>query len=455
MFGGGGLFGGRGNNQQNQQQGGFQNQQQPNQQQQYNQQGMNNQQPQGNGINRGGMNQMTQGGGGMMNQGMNQTNMMGGQQGLNQPMNQQQNMVRFNNQMPFNQNQNQNNLGGGGFNNAAFNNMMPQQQQQQQNNFQPNMQQNFQQQQPMQQQQQQNFQQPQPLVGPMVHQPQQMPGQMLTQQQPTNCPPLQYVSAPFGQQQQFNPQQQPANQGLVVGQGGQPLVVQPAGQPAQAPTYVISSQPQTSFLQQAGGQVQGGQQVVLAPPGTSNLVTSQHPASSQLVVVQPTSQPAPQVVQLVTSSGQPLTATPAPFLSAPTPQPIVVSQTVPLQSSSTNPPNPQNYTFDPAGLTPAQQLAYAQAQQQHQQQHLKKMRQRLPHVSGRELSTLQKQIKDLQHKQHLQTVQTLRLAQVQEKQAFNYLDTALKTRQPKNTYHRVGFHLKVLDLRKKWLESRN
>merc|ERR1719238_2597560 len=72
----------------------------------------------------------------------------------------------------------------------------------------------------------------------------------------------------------------------------------------------------------------GGQQVVLAPPGTSNLVTSQHPASSQLVVVQPTSQPAPQVVQLVTSSGQPLTATPAPFLSAPTPQPIVVSQTV-------------------------------------------------------------------------------------------------------------------------------
>merc|ERR1719239_743623 len=202
---------------------------------------------------------------------------------------------------------------------------------------------------------------------------------------------------------------------------------------------------------QAGGQVQGGQQVVLQPAGTSNLVTTTNPAQPNLVVVQPTSQPAPQVVQLVTSSGQPLTATPAPFLSAPTPQPIVVSQTVPLQSSSTNPQNPQNYTFDPAGLTPAQQLAYAQAQQQHQQQHLKKMRQRLPHVSGRELSSLQKQIKDLQHKQHLQTVQTLRLAQVQEKQAFNYLDTALKTRQPKNTYHRVGFHLKVLDLRKKWL----
>merc|ERR1712110_308747 len=91
----------------------------------------------------------------------------------------------------------------------------------------------------------------------MVHQPQQMQGQMV-QQQPTNCPPLQYVSAPFGQQQQqqqFNPQQQTANQGLVVGQGGQPLVVQPAGQPAQAPTYVISSQPppQTSFLLPVGG----------------------------------------------------------------------------------------------------------------------------------------------------------------------------------------------------------
>ena len=311
-------------------------------------------------------------------------------------------------------------------------------------------QQNFQQQ-PMQQQQQQpNFQQQGGMVGPMVHQSQQMQGQMLQQQQPTNCPPLQYVSAPFNQpqQQQFNPQPQQANQGLVVGQGGQPLVVQPAGQPAQAPTYVISSQPppQTSFLQQAGGVPQGGQQVVLQPAGTSNLVTTTNPAQPNLVVVQPTSQPAPQVVQLVASSGQPLTATPAPFLSAPTPQPIVVSQTVPLQSSSTNPPNPQNYTFDPAGLTPAQQLGYAQAQQQHQQQHLKKMRQRLPHVSGRELSSLQKQIKDLQHKQHLQTVQTLRLAQVQEKQAFNYLDTALKTRQPKNTYHRVGFHLKVLDL---------
>ena len=113
-------------------------------------------------------------------------------------------------------------------------------------------------------------------------------------------------------------------------------------------------------------------------------------------------------------------------------------------------PPPSSYpvvssnSFDPSGLTPAQQLAYAQAQQQHQQQHLKKMRQRLPHVSGRELQALHKQIKDLQQKQHLQTLQTLRLAQVQEKQAFNYLDSALKSRQkPANTYHRVNFQLKV------------
>ena len=117
------------------------------------------------------------------------------------------------------------------------------------------------------------------------------------------------------------------------------------------------------------------------------------------------------------------------------PTPLVVG---PSHATSSN-----SYNFDPSGLTPAQQLAYAQAQQQHQQQHLKKMRQRLPHVSGRELNNLHRQIKDLQHKQHQQTLQTLRLAQVQEKQAFNYLDSAFKTRQKPNTYHRVNFQLKV------------
>ena len=152
------------------------------------------------------------------------------------------------------------------------------------------------------------------------------------------------------------------------------------------------------------------------------------------------SQPQPVVIY---SSGEPLMAPTPALFSAPTPAPLVVNTSVPMSSST-------NYTFDPSGLTPAQQLAYAQAQQQHQQQHLKKMRQRLPHVSGRELQSLHKQIKDLQHKQHLQTLQTLRLAQVQEKQAFKYLDTALKNRQ-KNTYHRVGFHLKVHGM---WLEIR-
>merc|ERR550532_1588274 len=126
-------------------------------------------------------------------------------------------------------------------------------------------------------------------------------------------------------------------------------------------------------------------------------------------------------------------------IMAPTPAPIVVNTALPVAAPA---PSSNSYNFDPSGLTPAQQLAYAQAQQQHQQQHLKKMRQRLPHVSGRELQTLHKQIKDLQHKQHMQTLQTLRLAQVQEKQAFNYLDSAFKTRQKPNTYHRVNFQLK-------------
>jgi hypothetical protein len=112
--------------------------------------------------------------------------------------------------------------------------------------------------------------------------------------------------------------------------------------------------------------------------------------------------------------------------------------------SSTLPPPPMSsgYSFDPAGLSAGQQLAYLQAQQQHQQQHLKKMRQRLPHVSGRDLQVLHSQIRELQNKQHMQTLQTLRLAQVQEKQAFKYLDSAFKSRQ-RNAYQRVGFQLQV------------
>ena len=75
------------------------------------------------------------------------------------------------------------------------------------------------------------------------------------------------------------------------------------------------------------------------------------------------------------------------------------------------------------------------------------MKQRLPHVSGRELQALHKQIKELQIKQQHQTLQTLRLAKAQEKQAFKYLDSALKGRSggaPRNaSLYRVGFQLKV------------
>ena len=93
-----------------------------------------------------------------------------------------------------------------------------------------------------------------------------------------------------------------------------------------------------------------------------------------------------------------------------------------LGSSSNN--------FDPNTMTPQQ---FQQMQFQHQQQHLKKMRQRLPHVSGAELKMLQKQIRDLQQQQQLQTLQTLQLAQKQEKQAFKYLNRAIKNR-PSRTY---------------------
>ena len=81
-------------------------------------------------------------------------------------------------------------------------------------------------------------------------------------------------------------------------------------------------------------------------------------------------------------------------------------------------------------MTPQQ---FQQMQLHHQQQHLKKMRQRLPHVSGAELKMLQKQIRDLQQQQQLQTLQTLQLAQKQEKQAFKYLNRAIKSR-PSRTY---------------------
>ena len=75
-----------------------------------------------------------------------------------------------------------------------------------------------------------------------------------------------------------------------------------------------------------------------------------------------------------------------------------------------------------------QQLMLQQLQVQQQYQQLKRMQQRLPHVSGVELRTLQKQIRDLQQHQQMQSLQTLRLAQKQEQQAFKYLNKAIKSR---------------------------
>ena len=92
--------------------------------------------------------------------------------------------------------------------------------------------------------------------------------------------------------------------------------------------------------------------------------------------------------------------------------------------------NPHHH-LQPGAAQQQQLLQHMQMQQQKQQ--LKNMRQRLPHVSGAEMRTLQLQIADLQRQQQLQNLQTLRLAQKQEKQAFKYLNQAIKNR-PSRTY---------------------
>ena len=330
----------------------------------------------------------------------------------------------------------------------------------------PNQQQGYQQQpmDPMQQQVQQQqagqLQQQQPLVvqqqppAPLIQQslPQsqsvlQPAGQYSAVQAPPGS--VQYIQAAALAGQQPGQHQPVAGPQLVV-QAGQPgQVLAAAGQPTAQPTLVNPNQ----FLYQTAQSVSQPSSYVQPGPSQGGLVTG----PAQPLVISATPAPAfpqPQPVQLVAQSlptvlpshtfHDPSLVAPTPALiSAPTPAPapILVNNTaLPVQ-----PPvvSSNSYSFDPSGLTPAQQLAYAQAQQQHQQQHLKKMRQRLPHVSGRELQSLHKQIKDLQHRQHLQTLQTLRIAQVQEKQAFNYLDSAFKTRQKPNTYHRVNFQLKV------------
>merc|ERR1719232_289880 len=326
-----------------------------------------------------------------------------------------------------------------GYNNSYDNSYPQQQSLTYPSNF-PNQPQGYQQQsmdqmqQQIQQQPQQLQQQPQPLV---VQQQQQQPiiqslppmpqqqslqyygGSGLVQQ------PVQYISA-AGQTGAQVPSA--GGQNMLVGQSGvagPPLVMQQQMPQQNNPSLVNPNQiiyqasnSQNSYMQPPqqpqGGLVTGGPPMVIsatpAPGAAPAPVVIPQPAPVQLV-----SQPAPAPVVIQYSGGGHDTSMMAPtpaLISAPTPAPILMNNTAPNHPPPTVvSSNAPLYSFDPSGLTPAQQLAYAQAQQQHQQQHLKKMRQRLPHVSGRELHGLHKQIKDLQHKQHLQTLQTLRLAQ--------------------------------------------
>ena len=320
-----------------------------------------------------------------------------------------------------------------------------------------------------------HFQQPQPPQ-PQPPQPQPLtyPSSFPPQQQPYHPPPLDQMPPPGGGGQQplvVGPGQpgQPGQPGVPVLPPGQPLHYGGPGPPVMVAGPHLNPQPQHAVVVQqhqpphqpnpalvAPNQIiyqANSQQSYLQPPGTGGVTAGPAHAPPPPMVISATPAPSQPVVQLVAgpqpgvvmySSHDPVIAPTPALITAPTPAPapIVVNTALPMAAPAPA-PSSNNYNFDPSGLTPAQQLAYAQAQQQHQQQHLKKMRQRLPHVSGRELQSLHKQIKDLQHKQHMQTLQTLRLAQVQEKQAFNYLDSAFKTRQKPNTYHRVNFQLKV------------
>ena len=304
---------------------------------------------------------------------------------------------------------------------------------------------------------------------PNYHQQQQPMDQMQPPGPGLQQPLVIQQSLPPSQSLQYNPAAGPVGAGMAqYGAPGPPVVAGPPGpqpqpqpvvvqQQQQAPATLISHQhnptlvppnqiiyqptSQHSYLQPPGtGGVAGG-----APPMVISATPAPPAPSQPLVQLVAGSQPVAQPVVMynVTANDPVIAPTPA-LIPAPTPAPATAPLVVGQSHAQSHAPQSSNsYNFDPSGLTPAQQLAYAQAQQQHQQQHLKKMRQRLPHVSGRELNNLHRQIKDLQHKQHQQTLQTLRLAQVQEKQAFNYLDSAFKTRQKPNTYHRVNFQLKV------------
>merc|ERR1719317_197271 len=217
-----------------------------------------------------------------------------------------------------------------------------------------------------------------------IQQQQQLP--MMQQAVMQAVPQQQYVQAGQPVQQLVGSQQplvvaqpQPMGTQLILNQP-QGVVPQPQAQLSNQPILYTNSQ--NSFLQQqqqpggGSGMVVQQHQQPAQQQATQQQQQQQQPVSG-VVLTQPGvqlvagSQPQVQPV-VIYSSGEPLMAPTPAIFSAPMPAPLVVNTSVPMSSST-------NYTFDPSGLTPAQQLAYAQAQQQHQQQHLKKMRQRLPH----------------------------------------------------------------------------
>ena len=431
------------------------------------------------------------GGGGGPQQQQQQYGRPGG--GYNQQQNygQQNQMVRYPNPSSMggynNQYSNYNNSNNYG--NNSYGN---------QNNYQNYQQQNYNPQQynPMGGQQQPSYN-----VAPAVPQQQSYVPQyaqpQYVQQQPAAGVVVQQPAQVVAAQQ---PQQLTGAGGFVsqVLVAQQPLVqAQPVVATTQ-PSYILasSSQTQNSFLQPGGlpqgmmqqqqpGQMSQPQQVVIAAAAPHNhqpqtIVQTVQPAGTMQAMQPITMQPAGSTVQFVQAAQQPTTAivitdpitapTPA-LISAPTPTPIVVNTSggphghypvssagllaggaYPISSAMVGGGGGGPQLIDPSltGLTNAQQLALLHSQQQHQAHHLKKMKQRLPHVSGRELQALHKQIKELQIKQQHQTLQTLRLAKAQEKQAFKYLDSALKGRSggaPRNaSLHRVGFQLKVGNL---------
>jgi hypothetical protein len=318
-----------------------------------------------------------------------------------------------------------------------------------------------QQQQPMQAAPQLQYEMhPQSYMAPQAPQMQQQPQALMQQQQLPMAQPV--YSYAVAQQPQPAPMQAMSAipSGYVMTSMGHPqptssLVV---AEPQHPPTLAYVSQ--SSFLPQQ-------QATVLNPlaSSTTSYLAVQQPTTTTLLPQLPHSQATiqvqqPQQPQHVTTvvSGQPQPQTslyvhqPA-ILQGQQPASLIVSAapsgyqtsgptftTEQLQAAAAAAaaaaiglPPPSHGMLDPSTLNPQQQQLFHQMQLQHQAQHLKKMRQRLPHVSGAELRTLQKQISELQQQQQMQQLQTLRLQQKQEQQAFKYLNKAIKTR-PNRTY---------------------